>query len=425
MGFVKKHYHWLIALIVLLQLFILGGFFNNANALFMIPVTEDMGITRTAFSLAMGCRGVVAFFSALLSGVFLTKLGFRRSAGITLLLAAVAIGLMASAKNIIVYAVGVGMLGLADGICISTGPARIIRSWFHKHQGTVLGVVSAATGIGGSILCILLSAVIQASDWRIAQWVCAGIMAVVALLTLLLIRNRPEEMDLAPFGEGQYDHKKKAPVRQWEGFAMGQLLRKPGFYILMAVTLLSNLLGYSMMHVMVPHFQDCGLTLDQATSLQSIFLLVLASAKLVLGFISDRAGPRWAAVTCLTAILSGLVFMALVRNYVLGLCGVICMGFALAHTTITVPVLVPNLFGSRAQTVSIGIFTATISLANMSAAPIINAIYERIGGTYRPVYQVGVVAMVGIIGLYLLLFWLSSRDKKKTVGADVGIHPGR
>ena len=40
MGFLKKHYHWLIALIVLLQLFILGGFFNNANALVMLPVTE-------------------------------------------------------------------------------------------------------------------------------------------------------------------------------------------------------------------------------------------------------------------------------------------------------------------------------------------------------------------------------------------------
>lgn len=417
MGFLRKQYHWLIALIVLLQLFILGGFFNNANALFMLPVTEDMGITRTAFSLAMGCRGIVAFFAALMSGVFLTKLGFRRSAGITLLLAAAGIGLMASAKNIIVYAVGNSLMGLADGICISTGPARIIRSWFHKHQGTVLGVVSAATGIGGSILCILLNGLIQNFNWRIAQWVSAGIMAVVAVLTLVLVRNQPEEMDLKPFGEGQYDHKKKTLAKQWEGFAFGQLLRKPGFYILLAVTLLSTLLGYAMMHVMVPHFQDSGLTLDQATSLQSIFLLMLAAAKLALGFIGDRAGPRWAALTCLAANLLGLVIMATIRNYFMGLLGVICMGFALAHTTITIPLLVPDLFGSRAQTTCIGIFAATISLSNMSAAPIVNAICERIHISYRPVYQVGVVAMVGIIGLYLLLFWMSSRDKKKMESA--------
>lgn len=417
MRFLKKQYHWLIALIVLLQLFILGGFFNNANALFMLPVTEDMGITRTAFSLAMGCRGVVAFFAALMSGVFLTKLGFRRCAGITLLLAAAGIGLMASAKNIIVYAVGISLMGLADGICISTGPARIIRSWFHKHQGTVLGVVSAATGIGGSILCILLNGLIQNFNWRIAQWVSAGIMAVVALLTLVLVRNQPEEMELKPFGEGQYDYKKKTLSKQWEGFAFGQLLRKPGFYILLAVTLLSNLLGYSMMHVMVPHFQDSGLTLDQATSLQSIFLLMLAAAKLALGFIGDRAGPRWAALTCLTANLLGLVIMATIRNYFMGLLGVICMGFALAHTTITIPLLVPDLFGSRAQTTCIGIFAATISLSNMSAAPIVNAICERIQISYRPVYQVGVMTMVGVIGLYLLLFWMSSRDKKKMESA--------
>lgn len=417
MGFLKRHYHWLVALIVLLQLFILGGFFNNATALFLVPVTEDMGISKLAFSLAVGCRGVVAFFTALLSGAVLTRIGFHKSSGILLLQGAVALVLMATSKSPVVYGIGMGMLGLADGICISTGPARIIRSWFHKYQGSVLGAVSAFTGIGGSILTILLSAVMARFNWRAAQFVCAGIMGTVAILTLLFVRDRPEQVGLKPFGEGQYDHKKKAPRQQWAGFSFGQLLRKPGFYILIVVTLLSNLLGYSMMHGMILHFQDSGLSADAAGTLYSIFLLVLAVAKLVLGVISDKAGPRWAAVTCLLSIFASLILMATVRSYVLAFMAVFTIGFSLAHTTITVPLLVPNLFGSRAQATSVGIFTSVVSLAGMSAAPFINTIYDKIG-TYRPIYQIGIFVMAAIIGLYLLLFWLSSRDKKKMAVSD-------
>lgn len=416
MRFLKKQYHWLVALIVLLQLFILGGFFNNSIALFLLPVTEDMGISRTAFSLAVGCRGVVAFLVALVSGTALTKLGFRKCSGILLLQGAVALVLMATSKSPVVYGIGMGMLGLADGICISTGPARIIRSWFHKHQGAVLGTVSAFTGIGGSILAILLTAVISISSWRTAQLVCAGIMGTVAVLTLLFVRDRPEDIKLKPFGEGQYDHKEKKPKQQWAGFSFRELLRKPGFYLLILLTLLSNLLGYSMMHAMVPHYQDSGLTPDQATSLQSIFLLVLASAKLVLGLISDKAGPKWAAVTCLICIIVSLVLMAVVNSYAIAFVSVFTLGFSLAHTTITVPLLVPNLFGSRAQATSVGIFTAVVSLASMTSAPFINTVYDKIG-TYRPIYQIGIWIMAAIIGLYLLLFWMSSRDKKKMESA--------
>ena len=143
---------------------------------------------------------------------------------------------------------------------------------------------------------------------------------------------------------------------------------------------------------------------------------MLASAKLVLGVISDKAGPKWAAVTCLICIVASLILMVVVDSYVIAFVSVFTLGFALAHTTITVPLLVPNLFGSRAQATSVGIFTAVVSLASMTSAPFINTVYDKIG-TYRPIYQIGIWIMAAIIGLYLLLFWMSSRDKKKMESA--------
>ena len=48
MGFLKKRYHWLIALIVLLQLFVLGGFFNNQPPVFVERYSKKTCLNRMA-----------------------------------------------------------------------------------------------------------------------------------------------------------------------------------------------------------------------------------------------------------------------------------------------------------------------------------------------------------------------------------------
>ena len=42
----KRHYHWVIALIVLLEMFVYVGILNNINGLYVIPVSETLGISR-------------------------------------------------------------------------------------------------------------------------------------------------------------------------------------------------------------------------------------------------------------------------------------------------------------------------------------------------------------------------------------------
>ena len=50
MNCLRKHYHWAIALVVLIELAIFSGILNNIISLHLIPVTEDLGISRGDFS---------------------------------------------------------------------------------------------------------------------------------------------------------------------------------------------------------------------------------------------------------------------------------------------------------------------------------------------------------------------------------------
>ena len=198
----KKNYHWLVAAALLLQLFLIGGIYNNLSNLFMLPVTQTMKIARGSFALAVSMKGLASFISTFFSGALLQKFGYRKMVSILMLTNCIALVIMATSKNVITLGMGIAILGLGDGICLNAGPPRVIRHWFHKHQGMVLGCVSAATGLGGSAFCLLISGIIESNGWQGAFLCCAALYSVMAVVLFAVVRNRPEDMGLKPYGEG-------------------------------------------------------------------------------------------------------------------------------------------------------------------------------------------------------------------------------
>lgn len=409
----KKHYHWLIVATVLLQLFLIGGIYNNLSNLFLLPVTESLQISRSSFSLAVSMKGLMAFVSTFFSGVLLHKFGYRKM--VTFLMCTNCIGLliMAASKNVVALGLGIGLLGMGDGICLSAGPPRVVRHWFHKHQGLVLGCVSAATGLGGSAMCLVFSRIIEDSGWQSAFLCSAAFFSVVTVLLFAVIRNRPEELGLKPYGEGQFDHKKQEkPKAKWAGFAWEQMLRRPAFYLLVLGSYLSCCCVYSLSQNVVPHLRSIGFSNARAVSMQSVLMLVLAGTKLGLGALSDRIGGKRITLLCLGCIAASLGIMAVSQNVFAVWASVILLACGLPLSMLTVPLLVPDLFGYRGQTMAVGVLMSTASLANMTAPAITNAVYDSLG-TYRPMFAVVALMALGLMVLYGLIYAMVSRDKRK------------
>ena len=409
----KKHYHWLIAGIVLLQLFLIGGIYNNLTNLFLIPVTETMGVNRSSFALAVSAKGLMAFISTFFSGFLLNRFGYRKMVTFLMITNSIALVIMSLSKDVMTLALGMSLLGLGDGICLSAGPPKIVRQWFHKHQGLVLGCISAATGLGGSALCLVFSGIIEAKGWQSAFVCCAVLLSVVAVLMFVIIRNRPEEKGLKPFGEGQYDHKKQTPqAPKWEGFTMAQLTRMPAFYLLLLGSFLSCFCVYTLSLTVVPHLRNEGFTPTQAATVQSTLMLVLAGTKLGLGALSDRIGGKRISVICISFAAVSLGLMAFTHNPYLMWVAALLLPFGLPLTMLTVALLIPDLFGYRAQTMAIGFFMSTASVASMVASPVCNAIFDKLG-TYRPAFMIAAAVAVGLVGLYSAIYLMVARSRKK------------
>jgi len=410
---IKKQYHWVIAVVAFLQLFLLGGLNNNLSSIFVIPVTEALEISRGSFSLAMSMKSLVSFLCSMISGIVLRKIGFKRSVCVLFMVSAVAMTIMSTSQSVVTLAVGAAMHGLSESACNTAGVTFLIGKWFHKHRGTVLGLVTAATGLGGSVLCLVLTGVMEKGGFRSAYLCAAVLFVALCVLILLLVRETPEKMGRKAYGAGEVNlGNKKLSSEYWLGFSFQELLRKPTFYLMLVGTFLSCCFIYFPYQVLVPHLQGCGLSLQEATLCQSIYLVTLAIMKFLMGALSDRIGARKVTMICMAASVACLVIMTMVDSFGMALVGVILLATGLPMTALTIPLLGMSLFGYRAQTSYVGVFISMSCLAGMASGPVVNSAFDRLG-SYIPTFWVAAAGIVLLMGLFLVMYALADRDKKK------------
>jgi predicted MFS family arabinose efflux permease len=78
--------------------------------------------------------------------------------------------------------------------------AIIATRWFDQHRGLVLGVLSAANATGQLVFLPLLASLAEQRGWRTAAVLVASAAAVVFVLVMALMRDRPEDLGLRPYG---------------------------------------------------------------------------------------------------------------------------------------------------------------------------------------------------------------------------------
>lgn len=411
----KRHYHWVIALIVLLEMFVYVGILNNINGLYVIPVSETLGISRGDYSMAFSAKALAGAISVILSGPLLRRFGYRKMASIFLGIATAAFFVLYASSNLFMLYLGAIMIGMCEGSCLTAGASYVIGKWFHRYLGSVLGLVTAATGIGGSATCILLTGIINSSGWRMSFAACAGMAAAMGVLIALLVRDEPKSMGLKPFGEGELPQKKtkeKKKEDHWHGYTMQQLIRMPNFYLTLLEVFLSCLCLYIAFYVIVPYLQSRGFSQPEAASMQSIMLLGMAGFKLLSGVLSDWIGAKGATGLCLAATTASLYLLISADTVTSATLAVLVFSLALPLTTVTIPLLSASLFGYCAHNTSNGIFLAMPAAAGMIASPLTNMVYDKTG-TYLPAFEAAMLLSVAVLALHILICVLAKQNRKR------------
>ena len=411
--YIKKHYHWIIAFLVFLEMIVYGGLINSASV-FTLPISETLGVSTTAYSVSMMPYTVFCFIGTSLSGFFFARFGYKKTALISIILISLSLMLTATAESIVVFGISKVLFGMGYGACFTAGAVYIIKNWFWKHQGLVLGAVNMATGLGGSLMTVLLTGLINGPGWRAANWVAAIIMAVIAVL-FLLIKDRPEHMKLKPFGYGApLQNKKKARQtdHEWPGYPLKEQLRRPSFYLMCVAVLASCVCLYTTSSFVVPYFKSIGFTSTDAASYQAIYMLTLAVAKLAIGFLYDRFGAKPVMVGCMVCAVVGQALLGWFTDPFLTFVGIELFAVGLCMSSIMIPLLATPLFGYQGCLAVNGILLGLSSFSSLFSSPISSMCYDATG-LYSPVYRVTALVNIGVTVLYLVLFAITKKEKAR------------
>ena len=409
---IRQNYHWVVAFLVFLQMIVFGGLLNSASV-YIIPISETLGVTRGSYSLATIPYSITCTVGTMVSGYLFQKFGYKKSAIVSLILITLSLVLTATCKTIWGFCFSKIMMGMGYGVCFTAGAVRIVKDWFFKHQGLVVGLVSMSSGLGGSLMTVVLTALIEDYNWRVANMVTAVIMGVITL-SYLLLRDKPADMGLQPFGFGQLPKNKKKARQEdhsWPGFSFQELLRHPLFYVMCLTTLTTCVMLYLTSGVVIPHFQDQGFSPADAAMYQSVYMLALAAAKLLCGTLCDKIGPKPVSIICMICAAVGQWILGVTADPILCYVGILLFAVGLCMSSIMIPLLAAPLFGYQACFSVNGIFLAMSYLASIFSSPISNLFYDKLG-SYCPVFQVAGIMNAVLIGVYFVMFAMAKRERR-------------
>src|SRR3954454_136072 len=205
------HYAWVIAAVSFLTLITAAGFRATVGVL-IVPLQDEFGWSRATIGFAVAINLVVYGLRGPFAAAFVERYGVRRV--ITVAVLGIALGAGLSTRMTAPWQLDVlwGLVNAAatGAISVPLG-AMIANRWFVKRRGLVTGLLTASNATGQLIFLPLLAYIVTHWGWRYAAGTAAAVaLGLVLPLALVVMRDRPYDVGLPPFGGAELDPPKAA-----------------------------------------------------------------------------------------------------------------------------------------------------------------------------------------------------------------------
>jgi len=196
----RFHYAWVVAGVTFLTLLVAAGIRASPGVL-VVPLENEFHWSRATISFAVGVNiflyGLVGPFAAAMMDSF----GVRR----TMLAALTTIALGVSATPLMQHSWQLVVLwgavvGLGCGATANVLAAIIATRWFTARRGLVVGLLTSAAAAGQLLFLPPLASIAANYGWRPMVLALAGVAAALLPVVAVLMRDRPEDMGIAPYG---------------------------------------------------------------------------------------------------------------------------------------------------------------------------------------------------------------------------------
>ena len=292
----RLHYAWIIVAISFAAVVVTAGV-RATPSILIVPLETEFHWSRATISFAVGVNlllyGAIGPFAA----AVMDRFGARRTMLLALAATAAAVALTPAMREpwqlVLLWGV---VVGVSTGFVGGYLAAFIAGRWFHERAELVVGILTAANAAGQLVFLPTMAQLATDAGWRVMSFVLAA--AVVAFLPLLalVMRDRPEDLGLARYGEKTGSRPVAAPdgnpvAVAFRALATGVRSRDfwliaGGYFVCGATT--NGLIGTHLIAACVDH----GLSeVEGASLLAATGIFALVGGTLA-GWLSDRWDNR-------------------------------------------------------------------------------------------------------------------------------------
>ncbi|OZC01797.1 MFS transporter [Rubricoccus marinus] len=259
-------------------------------SLFIDAFIADLGVSRSAVSLAYTGATVAAAFVLPWTGKALDRWGPQRGMIVIAVLLALACVGMGQVQGFTTLAVGFFLMRTLGQGALSLSAVHAVNLWFVRRRGFSVGLMGIGMAVALSVVPPLIERGIASVGWRATYgWLGVAVAALVIPAALLFVRRHPERYGLRPDGD--------APMASGEAETPEASMSLPeargtaAFWVLLAGIATTSCLGTALLFHHVDVMASAGLDRASAALLFVPYGVVTALSSLLGGGLVDRFGP--------------------------------------------------------------------------------------------------------------------------------------
>jgi MFS family permease len=412
-------YGWFVVGAAGLVVFSSGPGQSYVFSIFIDSIIEDTGLSRPGISvLYMASTGLSAGLVAIVSRL-------ADHYGPRTMLVAVGLGFgaacfgMATATNILLFYIAFASLRALGQGSLNINSILLVNQWFVSRRGRAIAMMSLGAVLSSAIFPPFARFLIVNIGWREAYGV-IGVVAIVLIIpvTLLVVRNRPEDMGMFPDGLPE------PPVSETRQALSGvrrdtRIYSSINFWLLALSLGTPGLVSTALVFHQTSIFAEKGLSATLAAGVFVIFSGSSAVSSLAAGFAVDRIGPKALYAFSMVSILAALVLVVAVDSVFMAVVYVLVMGVAGGAHHIVQGVIWAHYYG-RHRLGRVQGSAMTINFCASAVGPLPLAIFHDLTGSYTA----GMLVMMALPVLSVLAL-IKARPGgmagPSTIAAETGV----
>ena len=248
----------------------------------------------------------------------LRKLGAKLVMTVSLLVSACLLVLFSYTESLPVYLICILLIGFISGAYDKGGAMVLTANWWPTKKGVVLGFTTMGYVAMSAVYVPAMPVLFGNFGVSNGMIVIAVIVAVVAILTAIFVKNTPEEAGTYPDGNpafhtGPGAEVAKAMKEYKSPFTIKRLVRDKNNWMIAIGSFLIYMAAMNFVASTIPNLISFGYAPDFCTTVFAIAGLVAFGGSILFGVIDQKIGTRKAFLFLFLFVIAGFVlalFMA-------------------------------------------------------------------------------------------------------------------